>query len=119
MYVGDKMWVEALRKKLPFDDVAKLSEQLKDEMATKNLEEMDAMFGQSSEECRTFFAQHCDLEKTFTLEHPNWEKKQLRIADVVDHLVNHGTYHRGHISAMLRQMGHKGVSTDYVLYLLR
>ncbi|MEH7531611.1 DinB family protein, partial [Priestia megaterium] len=30
---------------------------------------------------------------------------------------NHGTYHRGNITAMLRQLGHPGVMTDYVLYL--
>ncbi|MFC0332820.1 DinB family protein [Paenibacillus sepulcri] len=29
-------------------------------------------------------------------------------------LVNHGTYHRGNITAILRQLGHPGTPTDYV-----
>ncbi|MEC5258611.1 DinB family protein [Bacillus amyloliquefaciens] len=30
--------------------------------------------------------------------------------------MNHGTYHRGNISAMLHQMGYKGVPTDYIFF---
>ena len=33
------------------------------------------------------------------------------------HVVNHGTYHRGNITAMLRQMGYASVPTDYGIYL--
>jgi uncharacterized damage-inducible protein DinB len=37
--------------------------------------------------------------------------------EILKHLVNHGTYHRGNVSAMLRQLGEKGVSTDYIYFL--
>jgi uncharacterized damage-inducible protein DinB len=37
--------------------------------------------------------------------------------EILKHLVNHGTYHRGNIAAMLWQLGEKGVSTDYIYYL--
>ena len=33
-------------------------------------------------------------------------------------VVNHATYHRGNITAMLRQMGHASVMTEYALYLV-
>jgi uncharacterized damage-inducible protein DinB len=33
------------------------------------------------------------------------------------HLVNHGTYHRGQVATLLRQLGKKPLSTDYLLYL--
>jgi uncharacterized damage-inducible protein DinB len=39
------------------------------------------------------------------------------LEDLLQHLVNHGTYHRGNISAMLRQQGHQGHSTDYIYFL--
>ncbi|WP_166241935.1 DinB family protein [Paenibacillus turpanensis] len=39
------------------------------------------------------------------------------LLELVEHMANHGTYHRGNMTAMLRQMGHKGASTDYILYL--
>jgi uncharacterized damage-inducible protein DinB len=32
------------------------------------------------------------------------------------HLVNHGTYHRGQIATMLRQLGNKAQSTDLILF---
>jgi len=31
---------------------------------------------------------------------------------IMQHLVNHGTYHRGQVTTMLRQLGAKSVSTD-------
>jgi uncharacterized damage-inducible protein DinB len=33
------------------------------------------------------------------------------------HVPNHGTYHRGQIATLLRQLGHQPVATDYVRYL--
>jgi uncharacterized damage-inducible protein DinB len=37
--------------------------------------------------------------------------------EILNHLVNHGTYHRGNIGAMLWQLGERGVPTDYIYYL--
>jgi uncharacterized damage-inducible protein DinB len=39
---------------------------------------------------------------------PRWQ--------ILQHTVNHGTYHRGQITTMLRQLGAKGVGTDLILY---
>jgi uncharacterized damage-inducible protein DinB len=39
------------------------------------------------------------------------------LLEVVHHVVNHGTYHRGNISSMIRQLGYDGVSTDYIVFL--
>jgi uncharacterized damage-inducible protein DinB len=35
---------------------------------------------------------------------------------MLQHLVNHGTYHRGQIATMLRQLGNKAQSTDMILF---
>lgn len=43
-----------------------------------------------------------------TISQPLWQCLQ--------HLANHGTYHRGQIAAMLRQLGTKTVSTDLVVF---
>jgi uncharacterized damage-inducible protein DinB len=42
----------------------------------------------------------------------------LPVWQVILHLVNHGTYHRGQITTMLRQLGHECVSTDLNAYYL-
>ncbi|UFJ42599.1 hypothetical protein LOK74_08945 [Brevibacillus humidisoli] len=38
-------------------------------------------------------------------------------SEVVQHVVNHGTYHCGNLTAMLRQMGYAGVPTDCEFFL--
>jgi uncharacterized damage-inducible protein DinB len=39
------------------------------------------------------------------------------VADILQHVVNHGSYHRGQIITMLRQTGHTNLfSTDYIGY---
>ncbi|MFC7371050.1 DinB family protein [Fictibacillus iocasae] len=45
------------------------------------------------------------------------EAFQNTVEELFIHLVNHGTYHRGNLSAMLRQQGIPGASTDYIYYL--
>lgn len=36
---------------------------------------------------------------------------------MMQHLVNHSTYHRGQVMAMLRQLGAEPVSTDFLAFL--
>jgi len=42
-----------------------------------------------------------------------WE---YSLGQMMQHVVNHSSYHRGQIVTMLRQVGAKSVSTDYLLY---
>jgi uncharacterized damage-inducible protein DinB len=39
---------------------------------------------------------------------PRWQ--------MIQHVVSHGTYHRGQVITMLRQLGAKGVGTDLIIY---
>lgn len=38
-------------------------------------------------------------------------------AEVLEHVVNHGTYHRGQLVHLLRDLGHAAPSTDYLLFV--
>lgn len=38
------------------------------------------------------------------------------LGEVLRHVVNHGTYHRGQLTTLLRQLGHGAPSTDLVTY---
>lgn len=40
-----------------------------------------------------------------------------RLSDMLLHMVNHGTYHRGNVTAMLHQGGLKSCATDYIYFL--
>ena len=39
------------------------------------------------------------------------------LADLMQHLVNHASYHRGQVTTMLRQLGAAAVSTDLLYFL--
>jgi uncharacterized damage-inducible protein DinB len=41
-------------------------------------------------------------------ETPIWE--------IILHVVNHGTYHRGQITSMIRQLGHKATNLDLIRF---
>jgi uncharacterized damage-inducible protein DinB len=39
------------------------------------------------------------------------------LADVLEHLVNHGTYHRGQLTQLLRDLGLPAPSTDFLFFI--
>ena len=39
------------------------------------------------------------------------------LGDALVHLVNHGSYHRGQVATLLRQLGKAPLATDYLLFL--
>ena len=39
------------------------------------------------------------------------------LGDALLHLANHGTYHRGQVATLLRQLGKKATSTDYLRFI--
>jgi len=41
----------------------------------------------------------------------------LSLADLMQHLANHSTYHRGQVSLMMRQLHAEPVATDYAMFL--
>lgn len=42
---------------------------------------------------------------------------RTQIADILQHVVLHGQYHRGKINSLLRQGGYDPVPTDYIAYV--
>lgn len=43
-------------------------------------------------------------------------KKQKKISDVLFHIINHSTYHRGQIAMSFRKNGIEPIVTDYILF---
>lgn len=46
------------------------------------------------------------------------ERWTYPFADVLQHVVNHGTYHRGQLVQLLRDLGLAAPSTDYLLFVV-
>lgn len=57
------------------------------------------------------------LKRPFTYTSLRGGTYTYTLAEVLQHVVNHGTYHRGQIAHFLRQQGETPPSTDYLLYL--
>ncbi|HMR56073.1 MAG TPA: DinB family protein, partial [Cyclobacteriaceae bacterium] len=41
---------------------------------------------------------------------------ETNVEQIMIHLVNHGSYHRGQVAMLLRQKGYEPVNTDYITY---
>ncbi len=43
---------------------------------------------------------------------------KLRLAETMQHLANHSTYHRGQVALMMRQLGAEPLPTDFHVFLM-
>jgi uncharacterized damage-inducible protein DinB len=43
---------------------------------------------------------------------------QISLAHLMQHLVNHSTYHRGQVAVMMRQLDAEALATDFHVFLL-
>jgi uncharacterized damage-inducible protein DinB len=41
---------------------------------------------------------------------------ETNVEQIMIHLVNHGTYHRGQIALLMRQHGQEPINTDFITY---
>ena len=57
------------------------------------------------------------LDGSLSYTNMKGENHTFPLADILTHVVNHGTYHRGQLTHLLRDLGRPGVSTDYVAWL--
>jgi len=114
MYAVDEMWYRIftgieMRKALQ-DTMPLASEVL------SGTEEYASRFDQLSERYHAALHQQTDLEQSMMLDNPYAGIREVRLSEILLHVANHGTYHRGNISTMLRQLGHASTMTDYVFY---
>ncbi|TWE01002.1 putative damage-inducible protein DinB [Neobacillus bataviensis] len=116
IYATDTIWLWVMSGD-SFDEIAKSRTQLRESTKGKGMDEMQRMFFTLSERYKAFFDRQENLDQSISPEHPVFGRLETNFFELVQHVVNHGTYHRGNITAMLRQLGYSGVMTDYVVYL--
>ncbi|MDC0764706.1 damage-inducible protein DinB [Brevibacillus sp. HB1.1] len=115
IYMVDQGWLHILQG---MDMRAALNEAWKkeQELTGKSLEEVEQMYAELVEQYRVFLSQEEDLDRHIVLDNPYTRVRDTSLAEIIMQVVNHGTYHRGNITAMLRQMGYPSVMTEYALY---
>jgi uncharacterized damage-inducible protein DinB len=57
------------------------------------------------------------LAQRIAYENLSDQRWEYSLGQMMQHLANHSTYHRGQVVTMLRQLGAKAVSTDLLLYI--
>lgn len=57
-----------------------------------------------------------DLQRPLDYKLLNGTASSTRLLDLLLHVVNHSTYHRGQLTTLLRQVGATPPATDYVVY---
>lgn len=104
----DEIWFERLKGKSPaglvtrsFASVRQAGESLR-ELQQENLD---------------YLEQQEDFDRIVVYKSIKGEPFQNTITEILQQVVNHGTYHRGNITTILRAQGFKGAVTDYVAFL--
>jgi uncharacterized damage-inducible protein DinB len=118
LYATDVTWLETMKESSYQDTVNEVNRR-KLEAAEASMEELEALYQLLSEEYYRFFGEQQDVERIIVTEHPRFGRMEFVLADLIHHVVNHGTYHRGNISAMLHQQDERGIPTDYVYFLFK
>jgi len=116
IYRIDNVWLLAMQGR--FADIVPSSRRILEETRALSLRQLEEKFRDQAEQYRAFL-EAADMEAVSAYPHPQFGTLHARYIDIVRHVVNHGTYHRGNITAMLRQLGHPGVPTDLVFYMMQ
>jgi len=116
IYTADTIYLGVMREN-SMDAIQASIIQAQEKTKDKGLEEMEALYAELVELYKAFFNSQGDMDKSIAPEHPTFGRLETHLSELVQHVVNHGTYHRGNLTAMIRQQGYPSVPTDYIMYL--
>ncbi|GIN70263.1 protein DinB [Bacillus sp. J14TS2] len=116
IYLTDLAWLEIISGTSMSDAMA-YTNQLTEQMETKNIEEMKVVFTELSKRYKKYLNDQTNYEKVIEVDNPYAGLLETTIFETILHLVTHGSYHRGNIATMLRQIGHTSVMQDFGLFL--
>ena len=116
IYLTDYTWFDIITGK-SMNEAMATTNQLREQVEMKSIEEMKVIFLDLSERYRALLDNQKDIEKLIVVDNPYAGLLETSISETVLHIVTHGSYHRGNIATMLRQMGHTSVMQDLGLYL--
>lgn len=81
-----------------------------------SLEELELMAEKIGKQWIAFVEGTEDFNKELTYKNYTGDPFVNNVEQIMIHLVNHSSYHRGQIAMLLRQKGFEPVNTDYITY---
>ncbi|MDN4527534.1 DinB family protein [Fictibacillus fluitans] len=116
MLKTDFIWLLTITGKEYTETIDRLNE-FNEKIQNMSLAGLEKQFDEITGQYLNFLNGIEDPQQTLTISHPKFGEAKAPLQDLIGHVVNHGTYHRGNLTAMLRQMGESGAATDYIFYL--
>jgi uncharacterized damage-inducible protein DinB len=86
----------------------------KDFWKVLSAEELEPLIEQDYQNWKSYLDAIDDLETTVSYTNSSGNPYTNTIRDIVFHVINHGTHHRGQINMLLRQKGHTPLPIDYI-----
>lgn len=120
--LGFKSIAEVIGHLISVDEIcfSRIKEESTSSLVTKqiiNLDDASNYMNKLQSQIREYLLTISDIEKIITYRNTMGEEFQNSISEIIQQVVNHGTYHRGNISTILRYLGFSGIQTDYIVYL--
>ncbi|WP_227495317.1 DinB family protein, partial [Bacillus cereus] len=105
IYVVDVMWLQVL-KGIGMQEALEASMSLLEKTNVYSVDEFIKSFEELASQYEEWMNSQKDLEQKINLNNPWSGARETAYAEILFHVANHGTYHRGNITTMLRQQGH-------------
>ena len=85
---------------------------------TYNLRELRSMTEESSRNWMSFIQAHPNqtFEEMINYKNSAGKKFENTLRQIIAHVINHSTYHRGQLATKLREKGIQPPATDYIVY---
>lgn len=115
IYLVDLSWFE-IASGISMIEALEASRAYTEAVECKSLEELERLYHELSERFKVFLSEQEDLDRVIVIDNPYAGVRETRLSEIILQIVNHATYHRGNVTAMLRQMGHASVMTEYALF---
>jgi uncharacterized damage-inducible protein DinB len=82
-------------------------------------ESLRARWGQVETDYTEFFSGLSDeaLDRVMAYTNTRGEKWEYPLGSMIQHLMNHSTYHRGQVTTMLRQLGAEVIPVDLLVFM--
>lgn len=115
IYVVDVMWLQVL-KGMDMQEALEASMVIVEKANSYSLDEFVKYFEELALQYEEWMTSQRDLEQKINLNNPWSGARETAYSEILFHVANHGTYHRGNITTMLRQLGYASTMNDFCLY---
>ncbi|MCI1592884.1 DinB family protein [Heyndrickxia oleronia] len=115
IYVVDVMWLQVL-KGMDMQEALEASMVILEKANSYSLDEFVKYFEELALQYEEWMTSQRDLEQKINLNNPWSGARETAYSEILFHVANHGTYHRGNITTMLRQLGYASTMNDFCLY---